>query len=112
MKVGTTPTDGFKLASFKMIVIVDVEVPSGFTGPVPEIVEFAATGTPPVKTTVPPVLEIGVRSCNVLVSALSDFNVQVATPLTFELEQVVCVFVVPVSVAENVGTVPATALSY
>jgi hypothetical protein len=75
--------------SFRVIVMVESDEPSGFVGPVPVIVEFAATAVPAVNVTVPPVLETGVAMARVFTSALVDFTVQVETPLAFELEQAV-----------------------
>jgi hypothetical protein len=47
-KVGVTPLTSLLKISFRVIVIADVEVPSGFTGPVPTIDEFTATGAPAI----------------------------------------------------------------
>ena len=102
-KVGTTPLTKLLPASFKVIVTVDVAVPSAITGEVPVMVELAATAEPAVKTTVPPALTTGVAIESVLVSAVIDFRVQVETPEAFEAEQAVATLVDPVSVAENVG---------
>ena len=69
------------------MVIVDSEMPSGFVGPVPVMVEFAATGVPAEKTTVPPALETGAVMERVLVSAFREARVQVATPAVSVDEQ-------------------------
>lgn len=90
--------------------MAEVEVPSGFTGPVPVMVEFEATGVPPMKTTFSPVFATGVRICKVLVSALVDFKVQVETPVAFVRLQAVCVLAAPVLVAEKVGVEPLIGL--
>jgi hypothetical protein len=110
VNVGVTPEIRFELASARVIVITDVDVPSGFVGPVPVIVEFAANAAPAVNTTVPPALTTGVAIESVLVSAFVDFKVQVETPEAFDEEQAVIVFPLPVFVAVKVGTVPETGL--
>ena len=76
------------------------------------MVEFAATADPAVKTTVPPVLTTGVAIARVLVSAVEDLRVQVELPEASEDEQAVITLVVPVFVAEKVGTEPETALLF
>ena len=69
------------------MVTVDVAVPFAKTGLVPVIVELAAIAEPAVNTTVPPAFTTGVAIDNVLVSALVDDNVQVATPDALVTEQ-------------------------
>lgn len=70
-----------------MIVTVEVALPFATTGPVPTIVEFAATGDPAVKITVPSDLETGVAMARVFDSAFKDESVQVETPEAFVTEQ-------------------------
>lgn len=48
---GTTPTTGLLCASTRVIVTVDVAVPLATTGPVPVIVELAATAAPALNVT-------------------------------------------------------------
>jgi hypothetical protein len=110
VKVGVDPDTGLLFTSFNEIVIVDVVVPSATTGPVPTIVEFAATGIPAVKVTVPPIFTIGVAIARVLISALSEDNVHVEIPDASETEHAVTEFVEPVSVAEKVGLNPGVGL--
>ena len=86
--------------------MVEADVPSAFTGPLPVILELVATAAPAVKFTLPPDTLTGVLRLNVLVSAVVDFSVQVEIPLESELEQAVVVF--PDPLAEKVGTVPMT----
>ena len=90
--------------------IVEVEVPSATTGVVPEIVEFRATAAPAVKRIVLPAFTTGVSIERTLLSAVLDLSVQVEMPEMSDDEQALITFVVPVSVAENVGTVPETKL--
>jgi hypothetical protein len=68
-KVGVCPETLLLLASFKVIVTVEVVTPSATTGPVPVIVEFAATAAPAVKRTLPPAFTTGVTMESVLDSA-------------------------------------------
>lgn len=98
------------LASLRVIVTVEVAVPSATTGDVPVIVEFAATAAPAVKVTVPPAFTTGVAIERVFTSATVDFNVHVEIPEASVEEQVPYTFVVEVSVAPKVGTTPETAL--
>lgn len=93
-----------------MIVTVDVDTPSAETGPVPVIVEFAATGVPPVKMTVPSDLNTGEVIESVFVCAFSEDSVQVEIPEELLTEQVPYVLVEPRSDAENVGVSVATGL--
>jgi hypothetical protein len=109
-KVGTVPETPLLLASFNVMVIVEVAVPSAMTGEVPEIEEFKATGVPGVKRTVPSAFTTGVAIERVFVSDLVEARVHVEIPEVSVEEQVPYVFPEPVSVAENVGTVPITGL--
>ena len=86
-KVGVVPEMLLLLASFKVIVTVEVAAPSATTGPVPLILEFAIEAAPGVKTTVPSLFTTGVAMERVFVSATVEARVQVETPLAFELEQ-------------------------
>lgn len=106
--VGVSPATGLLAPSRKVIVIVDVATPSAVTVLVPLIFEFAAVGGPGSNTTVPSVLETGVRIESVFVSAVVEASVQVATPLTSVAEQAAMVLFVPV--APNVGVRPSTGL--
>ena len=84
--VGVEPDTGLLFTSRRVIVTVEVAEPSATTGEVPVIVEFAATGEPAVKVTVPPAFTTGVDIERVFTSAIVDFNVQVETPDVFEAE--------------------------
>ena len=86
--VGTIPGTGLLAASFKVIVTVDVAVPSATTGVVPEIVELRATADPAVKTTVVPAFTTGVNIDRTLLSAYVEARVQVAIPKASVAEQV------------------------
>ena len=87
-KVGVTPATGFMVTSRKVMVIVEVDVPSAATGVVPVMVELAATAIPAVKITLSPLLKIGAVRLKVLLSAVLDFKLQVDSPLAFEALQV------------------------
>jgi hypothetical protein len=89
--------------SIRVTVTIDVATPSDTTGPVPAIVEFAATGEPAVKTTVPSALITGVAIERVFVSAVKEEIVQVDIPEALVTEQALYELLVPVSVAEKVG---------
>ncbi len=78
--VGTWPGTGLFATSLSVMVTVEVADPLATTGPDPVIVEFAATGEPAVKTTVPPALTNGVAMESVFVSATVDVSVQVELP--------------------------------
>ena len=82
-KVGTVPTSGLELVSRRVIVTVEVADPSAVTGPVPVMLEFAASAVLAWKVTVPPLKLIGVATWRVLTSALVDERVQVETPDEF-----------------------------
>lgn len=73
-------TGKFKL-SFRVMVMVEVVVPSAVTGPVPVMVEFAATAEPVAKTTVPPVTATGVKRLRVFVWAVVEAREQIEIPL-------------------------------
>ena len=86
--MGTTPLTSLLFASLRVIVTVDVDAPFAVTGPVPVMVELAAKAAPAWNTTVPPALTTGVAMLKVLVSALVEAKVQVATPEALEAPQV------------------------
>ena len=86
LKVGTRPETGELLISFRVIETVEVATPLATTGPVPVMVEFAATTETGVKTTVPSAFENGVTRESVLVSAVNDLSEQVETPVTPVIE--------------------------
>lgn len=88
-KVVVTPLTGLLLASRRVMVSVEFVEPSAVTllGDA-LIVEFATTGAPAMKVTVPPVMTSGLVSESVFVSARSDFSVQVETPEAFVAEHV------------------------
>lgn len=88
VNVGVIPETGLLPASRRVIVTVDVATLLASTGPVPVIVELAATGAPAVKTTVPSDLDTGVAIDSVLVSAIVDERVQVDIPLAFVAEHI------------------------
>ena len=86
---GDCPETGFRFASLRVMVMVEVSVLLATTGPEPVIVEFAATATPAEKRTVPPDLTTGVAIDKVLVSAVREARVQVEIPEALVTEQVV-----------------------
>jgi hypothetical protein len=88
VKVGTTPLTALLFTSIKVIVTVELEVPSAATGPEPVIVEFAALLASAVKLTFPPECKTGEVISRVFTSALVDFKVQVDAPVALELEHV------------------------
>lgn len=108
VNVGTIPTTGALLESFKEIITFEVATLLAITGPVAVIDEFAATADPLWKITVPPDLEIGVSMLNVFVSGVVEARVQRDSPAEDELEHAPYTFNVPV--AENVGVIPDTSL--
>lgn len=65
--VGVSPDTGLFPASRRVMTMVEVVDPSAVTGPVPVIVEFAATAEPAVKTTVPSAFTTGVAIESVFV---------------------------------------------
>ncbi len=87
LKVGTIPDTGELLISLRVIETVEEATPLATTGPVPLMLEFAATTETGVKTTVPSAFENGVTRESVFVSAVPDFNEQVETPVTPLIEQ-------------------------
>jgi hypothetical protein len=89
LKVGVCPAIGLLSASRRVIMTVEVSTPSARTGPVPIMLEFAGSAAPAVNTTVPPVLETGVKIERVFVSAIPDCIVQVETPEALVTEQAV-----------------------
>ena len=109
-KVGDWPLIGLLLASLMVIVIVDEATPSATTAVVPEMLEVATVGIPGVKTTVEPAFTTGVAIARTFDSALIDLSVQVEIPEASEGEQRLIAFVVPVSVAVKVGTIPGVGL--
>lgn len=110
--VGVTPETRLLLTSARVIVTVEVADPSATTGVVPVIDEFAATGVPAVKITVPSAFTTGVAIERILDSAFRDVIVQVDTPEASVTEQDPYAFVVPVSVAIKVGISPETVLLF
>jgi hypothetical protein len=110
LKVGVIAGTGLFAPSRRVIVIVDVATPSAVTLPVPVMFELAATGAPGSKTTVPSDFATGVRIERVLLSAVVEARVQVATPVTSVAEQAASVLLVPV--AANVGVRPSTGLLF
>ena len=90
--------------------MVEVASPLAITVEVPVMLEFAATATSAVKMTFPSALTTGVSIERVLVSALRELKVHVDTPNESVTEHRLNSFVVPVSVAENVGVCPDTGL--
>jgi hypothetical protein len=110
VKVGVTAGTGLFAPSRSVIVIVEVATPSAVTLPVPVMFELTATGAPGSNTTVPPVFATGVRIESVLVSAMVEASVQVATPVTSVAEQAARVLLVPVTA--KVGVRPSTGLLF
>jgi hypothetical protein len=88
LKVGTVPTTKLLFTSLRVMVIVEVEVPSAATGPVPVMLEFAATAEPALKTTVLPAFTTGVSIESTFDSAFVEARVQVETPEASVDEQV------------------------
>lgn len=86
-KVGVIAVTALLFASLKVIITVEVAIPSATTGPVPVINELAATAEPAEKITVPSTFTTGVTILRVFVSAFVDLRVQVEIPEAFELEQ-------------------------
>jgi len=107
-KVGVRPSTGLLFASFNVTVTVEVATPSATTGPVPVMLEFAAIGVPAVKTTTPSAFVIGAVIERVLLSALVDTSVQVATPFASVIEHTDGVLLVPLAL--NVGVTLLTGL--
>ena len=80
LKVGTMPGTALLVASFKVMVTVEVATPLATTEPVPVMVELRATGADASNTTVPSAFDTGVAMLKVFVSAVLDARVQVDTP--------------------------------
>ena len=110
LKVGTTPETIFEFASLSVIVISEVEVPSGLTGLVPAMVELVALATPATKLIPLPDFTTGVRICGILLSALVDLSEHVEFPETSLEVHKLYILVVPVLVALKVGVDPETGL--
>jgi hypothetical protein len=108
LKVGVVPTTALLLLSLRLIVTVEVATSSATTGPVPVMLEFAIDAESAVNVTVPSVLETGVSIESVLISALVEASVQVATPEASVTEQADSVLFVPV--VPKVGVKPGTGL--
>ena len=79
-KVGTIPGTGLFEISLSVMVTVEVAAPLATTGPVPVMVELAATGLDDWNTTVPSALLTGVAIERVFVSAVVELRLQVDTP--------------------------------
>lgn len=86
-KVGVSFGTGFMKASIKVMVMLEVAAPSATTGPVPVMLEFAATAGPAMNVTVPSAFTTGVAIARVLLSALVEERVQVETPEALVAEQ-------------------------
>ena len=99
--VGTTPATPTLLASFNVIVTVEVATPLAMIEVVPVIVELAAETAPGANTTVPPIVVTGVAMLKILVSAVVEARVQVETPEELEAEHAVVMLLLPV--AEKMG---------
>jgi len=106
--VGVVPTSGLLLLSSKVMVTVEVATPSATTGLVPVMLELAIEAASAVKVTVPSVFATGVRIESVLISALVEASVQVASPEALVTEHAEAVLLVPE--AEKVGVMPGTGL--
>jgi hypothetical protein len=108
VKVGVVPTTALSLLSFKVTVTVEVATPSATTGPVPVMLEFAMEAASAVKVTVPSAFTNGVAIESVLISALVELKVQVASPEALVTEHAEAVLLVPEAV--KVGVWPGTGL--
>jgi hypothetical protein len=105
-KTGVVPEIGFPLASFKVIVIAEVEVPFGSTGVVPVIVECTELAGPGLNAITFPLTLTGDESVSVLISATVEVIVQVEIPVTLlELLQTEYALPEAVLVAAKVGTI-------
>lgn len=109
-KVGVVPLMLLLKTSRRVMVIVEVDVPSAAIGPLPVMSELVALAAPGLKVTVPPVFTNGVAMASVFTSALVERTVQVDTPDALLTPHAVCVLPVPVVV--NVGVWPATGLLF
>ena len=74
--------------------------------------DVANTGAPATKVIASPDIEIGDNIDRIFDSAVLEVTEQVDTPDEFVALQVEYEFVVPVSVALNVGTIPTTGLLF
>ena len=88
LNVGVWPETGLEFASLKVMVTAEVAVPFAITGPVPVMVEFAATAEPAEKMTVPSAFTTGVAIDKLFDSAVVEANAQVEIPETLVAEQV------------------------
>lgn len=95
-------------ASLSVTVTVLVATPSATTGPVPVIVEVAATGEPATKVTLPSVLFTGDVMARVFISAVVEASVQVETPDASVTEQAEAVLLEPVAL--KLGVCPGAGL--
>lgn len=86
-KDGVTPARGLLLASFRVMVMTEVAVPSAFTGDVPVMEEFATAAPPGINTTLPSDFETGAVIESNFVSAVVEATVQVEIPETSVAEQ-------------------------
>lgn len=86
LKIGETPETGLLNASLKIIEIEEEEIPSAFTGVVPEIVVVKLLTLPGLKITMPSVFAIGLTIESVLTSALIEERVHVEIPDAFVTE--------------------------
>ena len=78
--VGVVPAMAKLLASFRVMVIVEVATPFAVMLLVPTIEEFTAEAAPGLNTTVPPLMLMGEVMLSVFVSAVLDFKVHVENP--------------------------------
>ena len=107
-KTGVSPGTGLLPASRNVTVTVEVATPSATTGPVPDMVDVAATAEPAVKVTEPSVLLTGDVIESVFASAVVEARVQVATPEALVVEHADTMLFEPVAL--KVGTWPTTGL--
>lgn len=84
-KVGVTPLTRLLFTSRSVIVTVEVATPLAVAGPVPVIVELAATGAPATKLTLPVTLPrpAGVAMLTVFVPLSVEARVATAWPDAF-----------------------------
>lgn len=108
LNVGVVPMTALLLLSMRVMVTVEVATLSATTGPVPVIVEFATAAASAVKVTVPSAFTNGVAMESVLISALVELKVHVASPEAFVTEHDEAVLFVPDAV--KVGVWPGTGL--
>src|SRR2546427_4019820 len=86
-KVGVIPGTALLFTSFRVMVMVEVDVPFAVTGLVPEMVEFPVVGAPATVVMLPLVpvtlvLSVAVTVCTVPATVLAGSE-GVATPLAF-----------------------------